>query len=74
MEDFEDLAELKSTDEKLAEMGLGAGGQSVISVAVVTLWNFAKQMIVSALLGPAWRMMSGLAVTVLDRGSFWTVI
>lgn len=70
VEDIEDLAELKSIDEKLAEMGFGAGGQSVISVVVVTLWNFAKQIIVPALLGPEWRIISGLGVTVLDRGSF----
>jgi hypothetical protein len=64
------VVELKLIDEKFPEMVLGVGGQRVISVAAVRAWNFAKQIIVADLLGPECSIMSGLALAVLDRGSF----
>ena len=61
--------------EKLEEIGLGAGGHRVISVAWVTEWNFARQSTVDALLGPEWSIMSGRAVLIGEVGlSFCIVI
>lgn len=65
----------KFVREKFAEMGFGAGGQRVISVALVTEWNFARERGVFALVGPECRIMSGRAVLIGDVGlSFWIVM
>lgn len=65
----------KFVREKLADTGLGDGGQRVISVAWVTEWNFARARTVEAFSGPEWRIMSGLEVEIGDVGlSFWIVM
>ena len=38
--------------EKFEDIGLGAGGQSVMSMLSVTEWNLAYDIMVEALLGP----------------------
>jgi len=72
-ENSEDLGELGSS-EKFEDVGFGAGGHSVMSVASVTVCNFAKEMIVADLVGPECSIMSGHPDEVVDNGSCWTVI
>ena len=59
--------------EKLAETDLGGAGQRVMSVNSATEWNLAREMTVEALLGPEWRIMSGLTLLMMDAGSLWIV-
>jgi hypothetical protein len=48
----EKLVTEKFVLEKFEDIGLGAGGQSVMSVLSVTEWNLAYDIMVEALLGP----------------------
>lgn len=48
----EKLVTEKFVLEKFEDMGLGGGGQSVMSVLSVTEWNLAYDIMVEALLGP----------------------
>jgi hypothetical protein len=70
----EKLVTEKSVLEKFEDIGLGAGGQSVMSVLSVTEWNLAYDIMVEALLGPECRRTSGLPVLVSVIGSFWMVM
>ncbi len=58
-EDSEDLAQLRSMEEKLEDIGFGAGGHSVMSVASATAYNLATEMIGADLVGPECSIMSG---------------
>ena len=73
-EDIEEFGDLRSIEEKFEDMGLGAGGHSVMSVARVTACNFAKDTIVADLVGPECSIMSGRPDRVVDNGSCWMVI
>jgi hypothetical protein len=47
-----DAGREKLVTEKFEDIGLGGGGQSVMSVLSVTEWNLAYDIMVEALLGP----------------------
>jgi hypothetical protein len=46
-------------EEKLEDIGFGAGGHSVMSVASATAYNLATEMIGADLVGPECSIMSG---------------
>lgn len=52
--------------EKLAEIGFLGGGHKVISVTGVEKWIFEKQTAVEALSALAWRITSGLPVSLSE--------